>query len=215
MRVLTKIAAAAILSVLAAGATHTRFHAQVRQVHDGDTFTVESKGRLIKVRLEGIDCPELGQPFSQVARQRVVTLVLYHDVEVVGTKLDDYGRLVARVLVGGKDVGESLVREGLAWHFVAYSSDPVLASLEKAARASRLGLWRDPNPDPPWEARRNRRMGNANAPDLPLHGNTHSALYHRPGCSQFNCRHCTRVFDSVADASAAGFKPAGCCNRSP
>src|SRR5687767_12750192 len=101
----------------------TSFVGNVEQVHDGDTLSVRTAAGLKKVRLEGIDAPEKGQPFSRVARQRLVQLVLYHEVQVTGTQIDDYGRLVARISVGGRDVSEVLVSEGFAWHFVRYSGD--------------------------------------------------------------------------------------------
>ena len=38
-------------------------------VTDGDTITVLREGRQVKVRLEGIDCPERGSPFSNNAKR--------------------------------------------------------------------------------------------------------------------------------------------------
>ena len=134
---------------------------------------------------------------------------------------DKYGRLLARVLVGEQDVSQVLVREGMAWHFLRYSSDAVLAEAERRARDSHIGLWREDKPIPPWEWRIGDRATdspqpertNSDEPDLRLHGNVHSHIYHLPPCSQFNCRNCTRVFRSREEAAAAGYRPAGCCNR--
>ncbi|MEJ2085525.1 MAG: thermonuclease family protein, partial [Acidobacteriota bacterium] len=36
---------------------------------------------------------------------------------------DRYDRIVARVFVDGEDLSLILVREGLAWHYLRYSSD--------------------------------------------------------------------------------------------
>ena len=42
---------------------------------DGDTFHYKnSKGQVVKVRVAGFDAPERGQPFSKVARERLVAL---------------------------------------------------------------------------------------------------------------------------------------------
>ena len=57
------------------------------------------------------------------------------DVRVVGKTWDRYGRLVARVIADGKDVSLELVRAGLAWHFLRYSSDAELAFAEREARS--------------------------------------------------------------------------------
>jgi micrococcal nuclease len=67
--------------------------------------------------------------------------------------VDRYGRLVARVYVGGEDVSLALVRSGLAWHYTKYSRDPELAEAEMAAKGAQLGLWSRSAPTPPWEFR--------------------------------------------------------------
>ena len=70
---------------------------------------------------------------------------------------DRYDRIVARVFVDGEDLSLILVREGLAWHYLRYSSDLRLAYYELQARQNRLGLWQDSDPQAPWTYRENRR----------------------------------------------------------
>jgi micrococcal nuclease len=123
-------------------------------VHDGDTISVMKAGRAVKIRLEGIDCPELGQDFGTRAKQFTSGMVFGKNVEVKEYSRDIYRRTVARVFVDGKDVSLELVRAGLAWHFRKYSSDPALAEAEAQARKARIGLWSMPNPIPPWEYRK-------------------------------------------------------------
>jgi endonuclease YncB( thermonuclease family) len=105
-------------------------------------------GRAVKIRLEGIDCPELGQDFGTRAKQFTSGMVFGKDVEVKEDNLDMYGRMVARIYVEGKDLCLELVRAGLAWHYKHYSSDPVLAEAEEEARKAQKGLWSMPNPRP-------------------------------------------------------------------
>jgi methylphosphotriester-DNA--protein-cysteine methyltransferase len=45
-----------------------------------------------------------------------------------------------------------------------------------------------------------------------LHGNVKSRVYHRSSCRNYTCQNCTRVFQSEAEAKAAGFRPAGDCH---
>jgi len=45
------------------------FTGKVVGVSDGDTISVMRGGRAVKVRLNGIDCPENGQPFGTRAKQ--------------------------------------------------------------------------------------------------------------------------------------------------
>lgn len=123
-------------------------------VSDGDTISVMKAGRAVKIRLEGIDCPELGQDFGTRAKQFTSALVFGKDVEVKEYSRDIYRRTVAGVFVEGQDLSLALVKAGLAWHFKKYSSDPALAEAEEQARKAKTGLWSMPNPVPPWEWRK-------------------------------------------------------------
>jgi micrococcal nuclease len=123
-------------------------------VHDGDTISVTKAGRAVKIRLEGIDCPELGQDFGTRAKVFTSGMVFGKDVQVNELYRDQYGRMVCRVLVANHDVSLELVKVGLAWHYKRYSSDPVLAEAEAEARRLKKGLWSMPNPIPAWEYRR-------------------------------------------------------------
>ena len=134
-----------------------RIEVSVVGIHDGDTLTGITSGKeQIKVRLEGIDAPELGQPFGRVAKRALSDKVFGKHVVIVTTHRDLYGRTVGRVLFGSRDVGAELVREGYAWHATHFSHDRDLAAAEAAARRSRTGLWADRSPEPPWEFRKHR-----------------------------------------------------------
>ena len=104
-------------------------------------------------RLQGIDAPELGQPFGRVARDRLAELVKGHDVRVSSRAKDRYGRVLAELELEHREIGRTLVAEGMAWHYTRFSRDPALAAAEREARAGRRGLWADPAPVPPWEWR--------------------------------------------------------------
>ncbi len=134
------------------------FQAECIGVADGDTVTVLRGKRQIRIRLEGIDCPELHQGFGTRAKQYTSSLVFGKKVTVDAKYLDRNGRTVSRVSVGGKDTSVMLVEAGLAWHFKRYSSDPLLAKAEEQARRLKKGLWSVPDPVPPWEWRRSRRV---------------------------------------------------------
>lgn len=128
---------------------------RVVSVTDGDTVRCLAPGnREVKIRLTGIDAPETGQPFGNVARDRLRELVLRRDVLVHDQGLDKYGRTLARLQVGETDIGTTMVAEGLAWHYDRFSDDPQLAQAQREARAAGRGLWRDRDPIPPWEWRK-------------------------------------------------------------
>ena len=160
------------------------FSGEVVSVTDGDTVRVMRDRTPVRVRLDGIDAPETRQPFFQRAKQFTSSFVFGKVARVEVRDVDQYGRLVARVYVDELDLSLALVEQGLAWHFTRYSDDQTLAEAERDARAAGLGLWRAPNPVPPWEFRR----GFSGVSDVPvegqLHGNARSRVFHRPWLSQ-------------------------------
>jgi endonuclease YncB( thermonuclease family) len=115
-----------------------------------------------RIRLAGIDCPERRQAFGTRAKQALAERVAGKEVTVEWEKRDRYGRVVGKVVSGGEDIDLALVREGMCWWYRKYAheqspADRVLyEDAETKARGKRLGLWRDPNPVPPWEWRRER-----------------------------------------------------------
>ena len=114
------------------------------------------------MRLAGIDAPEKGQAFGNVAKQNLARLVASKTVSVEYVKSDRYQRLVGKVTVNGVDVQLEQVRAGLAWWYRKYEREQspqdraTYASVEQEAQQAKRGLWRDQDPMPPWEWRRAR-----------------------------------------------------------
>ncbi len=134
--------------------------ATVVGVTDGDTLTVvedfAGDRRRIRVRLAQIDAPERGQPWSANARQALATKVFQQPVQIVPDGNDRYGRLLARVFIGERDINRELVQEGHAWVYRAYASDVSLVEDERTAKERLAGLWSLPDTEPvaPWIWRR-------------------------------------------------------------
>ena len=121
----------------------------VRAVIDGDTIDVTTLGR---VRLLGIDAPEIGRvfdteaPFGRAARDRLISLVLHRWVrlEQEGPSLDAYNRRLAYVMrEDGVFVNVALVRDGLARVSarLPLSRLAELKGAEKEAQTFRRGMW--------------------------------------------------------------------------
>lgn len=126
-------------------------------VMDGDTFDLLNGTEKVRVRLEGIDSPEKGQPFGNNAKKALSDLCFGKNVQVAVNNKDRYGRAIARVyLPDGRCVNEEMLRQGMAWHFKRYSNDAHWARIESSARRARKGLWADPRPVAPWEWRSQR-----------------------------------------------------------
>lgn len=217
----------AVLPLLLAGACvaaqqTTAVTARVERVDDGDTLRVVMNGQQVRVRIFGIDAPELNQPYGREALEEARRLLANRTVTLVQEDVDPYGRVVASLAVDGHDVGTDLVNNGAAWHFTQFSKSSTLAAAERNARAAGRGLWALPHPVAPWQFRgderadgRGRGRASATSPAAAgtFHGNVASKVFHAAGCEQFNCPNCRTGFNSSAEAVAAGYRPHATCVR--
>jgi endonuclease YncB( thermonuclease family) len=135
-------------------AKSAKFDGLVMRVHDGDTLSVVRGGRAEKVKLAGIDCPELRQAFGPSARNFTSRLAAGQVVRVLIQGTDAMGRILGVVLLpDGKSLNRELVAAGLAWK-AKESKNKQVAKLEKDARRAKRGLWAAANPTPPWDYRK-------------------------------------------------------------
>lgn len=123
--------------------------ATVRRVVDGDTLDVLMEGREERVRLIGVDTPEVhgrvepyGAEASAFTKKRLTGLDVRLELDV--EERDRYGRLLAYVWVGDELFNETLVREGYAQVLtippnVKYAERFV--ALQQEAREAEVGLW--------------------------------------------------------------------------
>lgn len=133
------------------------FQAVVVSVHDGDTITVRTD-ETIKIRLDGIDAPELKQPFGQASKQAISGLVYGKTVTIKPGKKDRYGRLLARVEIGGKDISLTMVETGMAHWYQQYAKrDYELQSAQTKAKTAKIGIWSNPDIIAPWEYRKKKK----------------------------------------------------------
>ncbi|MDZ7814025.1 MAG: thermonuclease family protein [Ideonella sp.] len=154
MNILQALALGGALAAFCWGAWATPFKAtaepavrvQVLRISDGDTLWVKpvaDKGRRTKVRIQGIDAPELcqaGGPAAQAALQRWAQAA---PLSMTVTGRDQHGRVLARLHSGPTDVGEALVREGQAWSY-RFREDPgPYAAQERQARQDKKGVHAD------------------------------------------------------------------------
>jgi len=128
------------------------FNAEVVAISSGDTIKVLKAGEVITIRLEGIDCPNKGQAYSQEAKQFSETLVYGKVVTIVSNARNRQGQTVAKVILpSGKSLNQELIKSGLAWWNLRSSRDSSLGALERAVREKKVGLWQEKMPLPPWE----------------------------------------------------------------
>ena len=135
---------------------------KVKTVHDGDTVTcVKPNGTIQKIRLSGIDAPELNQRFGQRSTERLKHLLGGDLVRVERKGFDQYGRLLATLFRKSQNINLDMVKEGWAWVYDGFSSSSELLDAEATARKARRGLWADPLPLSParWRQEHPRKEG--------------------------------------------------------
>ena len=142
----------ALLSAAAAGAD---LKGRVIAVHNGDSLTVLDKDRKVRVRLDGIDAPELAQPYGWAALHALAALCRGKEAKVAERTKDERGRILGTVTCGDTEANAELVKRGLAWVYRTYLPlGSPLYEFETSARLMQRGLWHDKDPVPPWEWRK-------------------------------------------------------------
>ena len=100
---------------------------RIYSVFDGDTFRCDVDtwpklfGWHIPVRIRGIDCPERRSKIPAIQHKAVnaqaftkAALINAKRIELLNVSRGKYFRIVADVLVDGRDLGSALVANGLA-----------------------------------------------------------------------------------------------------
>lgn len=188
---------------------------------DGDTLVLTLAGGPLRVRLHGIDAPELAQlcanaagvhrPCGAEATAAMTGLIAGQNVRCVSQGNVSYDRLVAVCSAGDRDLGAAMVRQGQAWaarrYSVAYVGD------EQDAEASGRGIWQG-EATPPWAWRKGTRLAGTAGPACAIKGNVSNSglIYHLPGSrgyarTKISAAKGERWFCTEADARAAGWRP--------
>ena len=156
--------------LLFAVSTHAAsLYGTVIDVNDGDTFTIVSLNKPVKIRLLAVAAPSDLQAFADVARQHLADLILHKTVLVEYSGLVENNLILGKVSCRDVDIGAQMLRDGVAWFDKASSSRltdsdrQVYSDCEVAARNEQRGLWRDPAPIAPWEFRNQQRSASVAA----------------------------------------------------
>lgn len=189
------------------------------RVIDGDTVAVDG----VTVRLFGIDAPERDQLCQTVTGEDWPCGIWASDelerrfgglvADCTVRDIDDYGRSVATCRAGDQDIGQVLVRNGIALAYRQYSWDYDLD--EKSAQVEGLGLWAGRFEEPASYRAEARAAANAATGDCVIKGNISDAgrVYHVPGQRDYDATRISegrgeRWFCTPAEAEAAGWRPA-------
>jgi endonuclease YncB( thermonuclease family) len=129
---------------------------KVIEVNSGDVITIFNLNRPVRVKLLGVDAPEMNQAFGDVAKKHLSDLVLDQSVLVEYSGIAVDSSLTGRVLLNNADIGAQMIRDGAAWfdmntNRLSGTERDVYQQSEQAARNERRGLWQEENPVAPWE----------------------------------------------------------------
>jgi micrococcal nuclease len=92
------------------GLTALHFEGWQVQAVDGDTIRYGTE----RVRLRGLNAPELSEPGGFEARQRLAELLSQGNIRLVPHGLDIYGRMLADVFISDRNVADIMTSEGFA-----------------------------------------------------------------------------------------------------
>ena len=183
----------------------------VVEAHDGDTFTLKNGDR---VRLLGINAPELTNCGATESATLLKSLVLNKVVKLTEEKRDTYGRRMGLVWIENKLVNEEMLKSGWAKpNYDPNSRSEDLKDAYKYASDNKIGinsnLCKKVNPTPP-------------SPNCTIKGNIDKSsgdhFYHLPSCRHYNqivmdLDIGEKFFCSEKEAQNAGFKLAPDCLR--
>ncbi|EAK1592152.1 thermonuclease family protein [Campylobacter upsaliensis] len=134
---------------------------KVSKVIDGDTIELLAKTSKenpynhitkLKIRLYGIDAPELKQAYGKEAKEYLSALVLKQEVSLIIENKDKYDRFVGTLFLKGQDINKEMVKNGYAHAYESFSKKYLAEQAD--AKMFKLGLWQDEKAVKPSEFRR-------------------------------------------------------------
>lgn len=124
------------------------FRGRVVRCHDGDTCTVEVGTKKRRIRISGVDSPELKQTSGPDARDFTIRLVAGKEVTLLCDGKSGQ-RDTCQMRTPEFDLGTELVKAGWAWDSPRYSKRKY-RDLQEQARRNRIGLWAKDRPISPY-----------------------------------------------------------------
>lgn len=130
---------------------------RVIDVSSGDLLTIVNLNRPVRVKLIGVDAPEMDQAFGDAAKKHLSDLIRDQGVVVEYSGIAADNSVAGRVLLKEADIGAQMIRDGAAWFDsnnlsrLSETDREIYQQAEQAARSERRGLWQAENPTAPWE----------------------------------------------------------------
>ncbi len=112
-------------------------------VKTGNEIELLSDGKILDVKIFGIDGPARKFAKGKEARHYIATSAFMNDVQLDIMSVESEGIFIGKVtLPNGKDLAVEMLKQGLVWWDKQNSPDEVaLAKVEKQAREGYYGIW--------------------------------------------------------------------------
>ena len=135
---------------------------KIIKIIDGDTVHFQAYGDdgFKKLRLVGIDAPEMKQPFGYQSRQCLANLINNKLVQIISFGEDRYKRTLAKILIEKIDINLTMIKKGCAWFYRRYKNtldidDQVMYDhAEIFAIENKEGLFSNQEAEAPWDWRK-------------------------------------------------------------
>lgn len=117
---------------------------KVTRIIDGDTFETETGE---KVRLIGINAPEITDIFGEEAKAHLAQIIEGQTVDLIADKTsndrDRYSRLLRYVILNGVDVNKQMILDGYAFAYLKYRFDKEIEYKDAQLTATKNndGMW--------------------------------------------------------------------------
>ncbi len=202
----------------------------VEQVVDGDTLIIEDN---IRVRLLGIDAPEIEKCFGEQSKKQLSSKVLGREIllEKDQTAKDNYDRLLRYVILRNENpevddvlVNKEMIREGFAKSLYVKPSRRYLSQLQSAEREAEkesLGMWGECDYEVKSTNNEREQDSDPFSSECVIKGNINKRYekdYFLPGCPNYkrvkiDPRKGEQWFCTESDAEKEGWEKSAACNN--
>ena len=148
-----------IVTSLSGIALSSTLDGKIIKIIDGDTVHFQAYGDdgYKKLRLVGIDAPEIKQSFGYKSRQCLGNLINNKQVQIISFGEDRYKRTLAKILIEKIDINLAMIKNGCAWFYRRYKKtldldDQVMYDqAEIFAIENKKGLFSNQEAEAPWD----------------------------------------------------------------
>ncbi|MCP4022942.1 MAG: hypothetical protein GY729_13965 [Desulfobacteraceae bacterium] len=194
---------------------------KVLNVVDGDTIEINFKGKKEKVTLLHVKTPESAHPKRSKNTKKGKKAAAYTkkrllgksvNLEFVNKKRGKRGQLLAYIFVNGKNFNVELVKKGWGTYDTKHGKSikyhAQFTTAKTQANKGNNEVSKDKNRSDQKPASKSSTTSVASGT---FHGNIDTKIFHKPGCTRYNCKKCTGTFNSMFKAVKAGYTPCKTC----